>query len=100
MRKNKRNRGSKKVKNNMKHGEVVLPQGGNQQENKSFEIQNDIRQNALNFHENIKNLKQWEEDMKASEKKLQQQKAEEPITVSICLQIDVKKIITCFIFLP
>lgn len=37
--------------------------------NKSFEVQNQIRQTAIQTHENINNLKQWEVEMKELELK-------------------------------
>jgi hypothetical protein len=36
--------------------------------NKSFEIQNQIRQSATALNESFADLKQWEKDMKAKEK--------------------------------
>lgn len=35
--------------------------------NKAFEIQNSIRQTAIQAQENLKNLKQWEKEMKEKE---------------------------------
>lgn len=35
--------------------------------NKAFEIQNSIRQTAIQAQENLENLKQWEKEMKEKE---------------------------------
>lgn len=45
--------------------------------NNSFEIQNQIRQTALQNHENMKDLKTWEIEMKDKEQKLLKQKEEQ-----------------------
>lgn len=45
--------------------------------NNSFEIQNQIRQTALQNHENLKDLKTWETEMKDKEQKLLKQKEEQ-----------------------
>lgn len=45
--------------------------------NSSFEIQNQIRQTALQNHENMKDLKTWEIEMKDKEQKLLKQKEEQ-----------------------
>lgn len=45
--------------------------------NKSFEIQNQIRQNALQVNDNIKGLKQWELEMKEKETEMLRKKQEE-----------------------
>lgn len=54
--------------------------------NKSFEIQNEIRQQAMQAHESIKSIKQWETEMKENElkikKKVEQQKVNEQNDVS------------------
>lgn len=46
--------------------------------NKSFEIQNQIRQNAMQAHSSINDLKQWEREMKEKEvKKLEEHQPSE-----------------------
>lgn len=56
--------------------------------NKSFDIQNEIRQNAMKAHDSIKGLKQWESEMKENElkvmKKLEQNNIEQQqVNISI-----------------
>ncbi|CRK96420.1 CLUMA_CG009836, isoform A [Clunio marinus] len=41
--------------------------------NKSFEIQNQIRQNVIQTHEDLRSLKQWEQEMKHKEQELRKQ---------------------------
>lgn len=48
--------------------------------NKSFEIQNQIRQTALIAHDTMKNLKQWEVEMKEKELEMKKQQEQQQLT--------------------
>lgn len=45
--------------------------------NKSFEIQNQIRHSVMQQHENIKDLKSWEIEMKDKEARMLKQQEEQ-----------------------
>lgn len=71
--------------------------------NKSFEIQNQIRQTAVQTHENIKNLKKWEDEMK--EKELETKKQLELEQSSSQNQVrssfsEIYRLINNLVFLP
>jgi hypothetical protein len=66
--------------------------------NKSFEIQNQIRQSAQQAHEQIKNLKNWETEMKDKEvemkKQLEQQSTEASQVTILFISSDTKFTLT------
>lgn len=60
--------------------------------NKSFEIQNQIRQQALQTHEKLKDLKQWESEMKEKEAKMKEEINEQHTADD---QTQVKPLVSC-----
>lgn len=71
--------------------------------NKSFEIQNQIRQNALKAHEDIKSLKLWEAEMKEKEMELkkhheQQQESCDESLVSVLFSISLSPLIIVIVY--
>ena len=58
---------------------------------KSFEIQNEIRQNTLKAHETIKSLKQWETEMKENELKSMKELEQEKLNAQNEVRISLRK---------
>jgi hypothetical protein len=57
--------------------------------NKSFEIQNQVRQSAMQTQESIKGLKQWEAEMKQKEQEMQKQECQQIPNESSKVSLDV-----------